>query len=553
VRRFKYILLLLFFVVALNSLARAEAVDHSRLFLFTDRDYCISGDTVWFKVEIRNGWSQNSNVVHVQLHSHNSNLIAGVKKKSTGNWAEGFIHVPDSLSTGVYFLSAFLNSQRASSVWETVNKTLFVYNRFDEEITQLQVPVADNKIEEKGIEGLISVAGGKEIFAPREKVNIDFALDKIDTSSIKNVVVRATHLDELSAQAGGRFISKSKSSKPSIPVIDEKDGFLLSGKVTDADTGEPAEKVVVLLSLYSEMPYLDYFLTDRNGDFHFFLKNAFGVANVVLQAVAEDDREFNLQVGKNYMVSEKINFQSKILTPDQSDFIANAINGVFFKKLFEESYIVEDETFYMPARFEYPFYGRPYNRVFTADFFDLPDFQEISRELLHGMQYRVRNDEVTLRLLNEPENVYFKSDPLRLINGIPVFKNRLFANFDSNDIEYIDLVLKERLYGDLNFKGVLSVSLKDKSNAWLTQQPNFFRISVPCLQPDKRPAYAGAGIEKENLPDIRQVNFWHLTETGQKQQVEFRLSDLKGKVEISVEGVTEDDILFKTSKIIEVK
>lgn len=551
-RRFKYILILLFSIAALNSLARPTG-SNSRLFLYTDRDYCVSGDTVWFKVEIRNGWRQNSNVVHLQLHSPNSNLIADVKKKSTGDWAEGFIHVPDSLSTGVYFLSAFLNSQRSSSGWEAVNNTLFVYNRFDEEITEMYVPVADNKIEEEQWENLISVSGGKEIFAPREKVKIDLGLDEIDTLSVKNVVVRVSHLDELAAEAGGRFVVQAKSSKPSIPVIDEKDGFLLSGKVTDAVTGEPAEKVVVLLSLYGEMPYLDYYFTADDGNFHFFLKNAYGVANIVLQAVAEEDREFDLQVDKNYMVSEKINLQSKILTPGQSDLIANAINGVFFKKLFGESYAVEDETFYMPARFEYPYYGKPYDRVIPADFFDLPNFREISRELLHGVQYRVQDGEITLRLLNGPENVYFKSDPLRLINGIPVFKNRLFAGFDSDDIEYIDLVLKERLYGDLNFKGILSVSLKDKSNAWMTQQPNFFSVSVPCLQPDKQPGYTKTHVEKTNLPDIRQVNFWQLTETGEKQQVEFRLSDLKGKVEISVEGVTEDGTSFKTSKIIEVK
>ena len=207
----------------------------------------------------------------------------------------------------------------------------------------------------------------------------------------------------------------------------------------------------------------------------------------------------------------------------------------------------------MPARYEVPFYGPPYERVVPADFFDLPNFREISRELLHGVQYRVNDGEITLRLLNEPENIYFKSDPLRMINGIPVFKNQILAGLNSNDIEYIDFVLKERLYGDLNFKGVLSVSLKDKSNSWMTQQPNFFSVSVPCLQPDKQPDYQNSPVQKENLPDIRQVNFWQLAKTGENRQIEFYLSDLKGKVEISVEGVTRDNILFKSSKIIEVK
>jgi 5-hydroxyisourate hydrolase-like protein (transthyretin family) len=550
VRKLKYILIFLLSAIAFQALT--QPANHSQLFLFADRDYCISGDTVWFKVEIRNGWRQNSNVVQVQLHSGNSGLISKVKKKSSGNWTEGFIRVPDSLSTGVYFLSAFLNSQRSASGWETVSKSLFVYNRFDEEVAQIQVPVAP-KLEAGQLHNLISVTGRKETFQPREKVKVDVALNEIDTAQLKNVVIRATHIGEVSAQYGGRFVTKARSSKPSIPVIDEQNGFLLSGHVTDVTTGQPAKKVVVLLSLFDEMPYLDYYLTDDDGNFHFFLKNAFGVANAVFQTVAQTEREFNLQIDKNFLVFDPIHFETKMLKAAQKEFVANSIDGAFFKKLFGSQFALDDETFFMPPRFEYPFYGRPDYRVYPAEFFDLPNFREISRELLHGLQYRVRNSETTLRLLNEPENIYFKSDPLRLINGIPVFKNQLFAGFNSTDIEFIDLVLKERLYGDLNFKGILSVSLKDKSNAWMTQQPNFFTVRVPCMQPDEQPGYAKQTAKPENLPDIRQVNFWQLTKTGERQQIQFRLSDLKGKVEISVEGVTEDGTLMKSSKIIEVK
>jgi hypothetical protein len=549
---FKYLIILIFILAGFTGIAQPQA-SHSSLFLFADRDYCISGDTVWFKVEIRNGWRKESNVVHVQLDGGGDRFITGVKKKSNNDWAEGFIHIPDSLSTGVYYFTAFLNTQRAQSSFESVKKSLFVYNRFDEEITEMKVPEPDKRLEATDYSDRISIITDKNGYSPRQKVTVDIHLAEIDSPEVEQVVIRVAHIDDLTQKTGGRFLTGAVSSKPAIPAIEEKNGFVLSGNVTDIASGKPAENVVVLLSLYGEMPYLDYYYTDSSGNFHFFLKNAFGTANAVLQAVDKNGREYDLRIDRNYLVTEPIESQSRILTPEQSELIEDAIDGVFFKKLFSGSYAIETDTFFMPARYEVPFYGPPYERVVPADFFELPNFREISRELLHGVQYRVHDGEVTLRLLNEPENIYFKSDPLRMINGIPVFKNQILARLNSNDIEYVDFVLKERLYGDLNFKGVLSVSLKDKSNSWMTQQPNFFRVPVPCLQPDQEPNYHDAQVSKENLPDVRQVNFWQLAKTGETRQIDFYLSDLKGKVEISVEGVTSNNTIFKSSKIIEVK
>lgn len=551
-RFLKKILFLVLAVAAFTGFSQS-ASGQSQLFLFADRDYCISGDTVWFKVKIRNGELDNSNVVHVQLHSGNSGLIAGIKKKSTDNWASGFIPVPDSLSTGVYFISAFLNAQRSDPQGEIVTKTLFVYNRFNEEITEMQVPVPERKLNVTDFNHLIPVKTAKKTYAPREKVKVDIGLNEIDTSVIKQVVVRASHVDGFATDNGGRVRIGASFSKPSVPHIEEKDGFLLSGHVTVDSSGEPADGIIVLLSLFGEMPYLDYYLTGDNGNFHFFLKNAFGVANIVLQAVSPDNREFNIRVDKNYLVGEKMNFHSLQLTPGQSELIANAIDGAYYNKMFGGTFILEKDTFFMPARFGFPFYGEPDKRVVPADFFELPNFREISRELLHGIQYRVHDDGITIRLLNEKDNIYFASDPLRLINGIPIYKNSLLAPLRSIEIDYIEYVQKERLYGDLNFKGILSVSLKNKSNSWMTRQPNFFRVSVLCFQPDKQPGYHNPASQVENLPDIRPVNFWQKMETGTTRQLEFCLSDLKGNVEISVEGVTGDGTFFKAAKIIEVK
>ena len=183
----------------------------------------------------------------------------------------------------------------------------------------------------------------------------------------------------------------------------------------------------------------------------------------------------------------------------------------------------------------------------------MPNFKEISRELIPGFQYRTRNDGVTFRLINTKQNKFFDDEPMRLLNGVPVFKNSLFTNLKSTDISKIEIIQDERIFGDLRFKGIIAVSLYDKSNNWMTQQPGIKQISIDCLQLDKRPNYIGLKSESTNLPDIRQVYFWEKMTPENLQNLTFNLSDLKGNVEISLEGYTDENVYFRTSKIIKVK
>jgi hypothetical protein len=156
-------------------------------------------------------------------------------------------------------------------------------------------------------------------------------------------------------------------------------------------------------------------------------------------------------------------------------------------------------------------------------------------------------------MLNIDRGNFFDNEPLRLLNGIPVFKNSFFTSLKSTDISYIDVVQNERVFGDLYFKGVLAVLLNDRSNSWLAQQPNIFQFNIPCLQVARDVAYGKAPETSATVPDVRQNFLWEVLEQGVTNNFSFYLSDVKGTVEISVEGVTKGNKVFKSSKTIEVK
>ncbi len=543
----KYLQYIVFVLWCAVNSAYSQTAGSLQLYLFTDRSWCVSGDTLWFKVAIKDGLENAGNVVHVQLDLPGKHMISSVEVKAADGRAEGYLHVPDSLSTGVYFVSAFLNPQQNLPGIKLRRKSLFVYNRFETEVSEMQVPAGAETVQE--IEP-INISTGKTVFHLRE--NVAVKLDATE-AGLTSMVVNARIVDPLSSAFGGMFLTEMKAPEPGGSYPEENNGIILSGSVSE-ETGSLAPGVIVLLSITQEIPYFDYCVSDSLGKFKFFLKNAEGQASIYLQPVSARQRQYNISVNRNYFPGKnEIEFQQHVLKPEETDFIEAAIDGSYFGKIFRGNYKIAAADFYMPARFSEPFYGEPKERVVPGDFFYLNNFREIARELLHGVQYREKNDEVNLRVFNQELFVYFDTEPLRLINGIPVFENRQFKPFDSDDIEYVDFVFRERMFGDLVFKGVLAVSLTDKSNSWLRNQTRIRNLQVTCLQPNRKNSYLQNANAAAHIPDFRTVFFQEMLLPNRTHEFEFQLSDVKGKVEILVEGITKDGQLVKAAKIIKVQ
>ena len=526
----------------------ASQIDEKNPLLFTDRGFCVSGDTVWVMLKLPENVEHEDLVARFQIEAIDGSLIGGVAIESSDSWARGFLMIPDSLSTGQYFITAFLLNGANHQI-EPVTKSLLVYNRFDEDIAQINLVTASDAEINDNQSDKIQIKTDAETYKARERVNVSFTLPA--DFNFSETVIRAAITDPLEKKLSGYRFSYRFPSAPA-PGFIEKGGYLVSGKVTGIN-GVVQPGVLVVISLTTPESYFDYCVTDSVGIFHFFVKNAFGAADAVFQVFSDTDQKFEVHL-ENCAPQRTVFFNAEpfVLTPEQTGFIKNALNSSFANRIFNPANLVQTEYFSMEMADSIPFYGPPTIRVRPEDFIDLPDFREISRELLPGFQFRVRNEKNVFRMLNRTKGEFFKTEPLRLINGIPVFNNQLFASLKSTEISHVDLVLYERIYGDLILNGVLEVSLKDKSNAWLGNQPNLFRRNIIFLQPYKNPGYYNPTPPKHSEPDTRQVFVWKKAD-GMPENFVFDLSDRKGTVEISVEGFTSENRYFKSVKTIEVK
>ena len=101
-KRTLFILLFHFIFLAGN------AQEKSRFALSTDRDLYTSGESLLFKVFASS--SIKTGIVHVDLINTKGKIISGVTRKIVDHEANGFVDLPDSLSTGTYILSTSLKN-----------------------------------------------------------------------------------------------------------------------------------------------------------------------------------------------------------------------------------------------------------------------------------------------------------------------------------------------------------------------------------------------------------------------------------------------------------
>jgi hypothetical protein len=544
------LLFLFFAILAFNSVKAQEQIH-----LFPDKSFAVSGDTIWFQIFIY-GEPQGeiSQVIHVQLDGLENKHILKVSVLCQGAFGEGYISVPDSLASGVYKLSAFSLQQNNSSSAVVNQKFIHVYNRFNSELNSVQSPADISKNVYKQ-DNTIEIKTDRENYKRGENVQVSFTVPQTEIGKYKKVWVTVGISDPISEQylTSSLPVQIVPNTESTVSLV-EKDGILFSGHLTDRKSGEPVPGAIVLFSIPDSVPFFDYCVTDDKGLFNFYLRNAVGTADLILQAVTKNQQDCLIELNNYFLETKDILTTEKLLAFNESRFVDEIVKASYFEKLFTGYNIVAPDYFFMPRQFDYPFYGEP-TRTFDPNlFFDLPDFQEISREILVGVQYRDRKDGITIRMLNNGNETIFDKEPLKLLDGIPVFNNEKLKPLNTEDILKVDVVFFERFFGDLTFPGVLSVYTKNRSIDWVDSDPQIAHFEFNCLQPALNSEFKNERVPNTHIPNLNKVLFrrsYDVVDTN--NTFSFYTSDLTGNVNIRFIIVDENNQILFCQKLISVE
>ncbi|HPT30202.1 MAG TPA: hypothetical protein PLW67_00120 [Prolixibacteraceae bacterium] len=552
----KFIFLLGLFILRTTASA-ISLPEPSGIFIFPDRSWALSGDTVWFAVSGVSPPEGSGNVVHIHLENLSGEAVSRAMVLTSDGKGEGYLPVPDSLGSGVYWLRAYTGAMRKSADAVVWGKLIPVYHRFEEEVPALLYPPEMKSVRSDGPEGMeLTVTSGE--VAVRGEVSVQVTLPENAEKWIREMVISAGIAVPGEDTADRYYPSIPEMTLPEgEEEVVERDGFYIRGRIVPASGSPLPEQSLVLLSIPGAFPWFDYCLSDKNGHFRFRLNNAWGTANVYLRALGREGEELKAELTEDLIRTGSKAGSGIIQVADTSrqKFVKEMLEADFYKRLFSPEKQINGTAFDMKRTSDVAFYGIPDHRVIPSEYIHLPDFSEICRELLPAARFRKTDGQYSLRMLDDLERKYFDKSPLRLINGVPVFNDQLLFRLKSSDILSIDLIYQERVFGDLSFKGVMAITLNDNDMNWLSEEKNLSRFTIPCLQkpfPEEAYRYPEPPLDS-HMPDLRRVFLFQRTGTSATQSFRFRVSDLKGTVLVKISGITMDNQPFSLTRKIVVK
>ena len=356
------------------TLFMSEGFSQVGTHIFPDRNFSVSGDTIWFQVLIspENG-NPCGNVVHVQLANQQNQQICNVSVLCSDNIGHGYLVVSDSLSTGIYGLSSWMNGPE-NTISKLVNQRLIsIYNRFDTPPVTSCVP--DNEMQYP-IDPNIRIVVPKQAVSTRENVEFKIEIPEDQKGRISQVFVIAGLSDPVLANGSTTYSPVTKIlGQEAMASVPENDGILLKGTIREPAQKKEIPGAIVLLSISDTLPYLDYCISDSLGRFSFFFKNFRGQGNLLLQASVTDFTESEITLDDNILQTTRLIPEVTPISSNQQKQIQSLINASYYQRVFYGSNITGGNHFSMPAKFKYPFYGKPTRTIFPDLFSYFPNFE----------------------------------------------------------------------------------------------------------------------------------------------------------------------------------
>ena len=511
--------------------------------LFTDRDVYASGETLLLKVFATE--AEQSGVVNIDLLTGKGMRITHAILKITGDQADGFIYIPDSLSSGCYFVGTSTRTNKTHTL-----KEIYIANRFADlpESNAFSRPVVDQQRIEKPIPGL-RIQGIESRYKPREKGHFTIALpDECRPASTEGISVTiATTLQEYNGQ--NFFVNRNSPVSP----ITDKEGIILEGVVRELQSDHPFKNGVVYLSIPDSIPGFNYYITGSDGRFYFLLKDYHGKVPIVIQAFDKAERQL-VRISLNEPATipvDFLTFETRNFSTEFRRCISQNTSNVTFRKIFNQPEVtIQTAPLHNPD--PYPFYGVATTTVFPKLFTDLPDFSEVSRELLPGVKFRTYNRLPVLLVNNSAQQNFFLQPPLLLLDGIPIHDLNLIKSMGSKEIDNVEICQSERFFGDLSFPGVIAIRSSKPDYSRPAVSDELIKLNLDAIQLQTT-SYTPSELPF-NEPDLRQVLLWKpsLKPEG-KLEMDFQTSDICGHYKVVIRGKSANGEIYCKEQFFEVK
>jgi hypothetical protein len=357
------------------------------------------------------------------------------------------------------------------------------------------------------------------------------------------------------------------NSSPVLKYVPEYIGHIITGKITNEQTGDPAPGIMVYLSVPGRRIQFYGCISDSNGLFHFDATQFYGANQIVVKTDELKDSIYRLE----------------IYSPFSEAYANQALPFFYFSKQYEQGLQESNlsmelanayqgstlQQFIQPKIDTTPFFEHPYKTYMLDDYTRFTTMEEVMREYVTEVGVRRNKNNFRFITVNQPGFVLqqlqpavtlFEDNPLVLLDGVPVFNINKIIAYDPLKVWRLQVVAERYYWGPIVADGIVSYTTYKGNLEGFALNPHVLLLDYEGLQEQRQfysPQYTTVTERASRLPDFRDLLYWSpdisTGKNGQKQ-LSFYTGDVPGKYLVVVQGITSggkagcSDIEFSVEK-----
>jgi hypothetical protein len=454
----------------------------------------VVGEKIWFEAAVKSGQDPSpSQVLYAELVDRFSNSVIYTKVPLEQGKALNYLLLSSAVPSDHYLLRVYTR--------------ISPYLELNQGIAQQYVTVINPKIPPKnsspsGLSDNRPIAQNQNVLRtsnsnpkPGESFRISASIDptKILSSgiSLANPYLGEEH----------RAISSDElySSIETNDLLPELFGHIVEAKVPQPDTTK-----TYFLSLHGKQSALFTDRVDSNGQIRF---DAGGLSHwdrliIQLEDGAEmEGLEIITPVIKTKFKPE-LNFPTLSISQSDFPFLSQLQKASAVESYYVESFDLDSLEVVTGFVADHTYLLDDYTRFETVE--------TVIREYVPSVAVRTRDKKKEFRLIDEAGNAVFDSNPLILVDAMPVFDSDLLSAFNPKFLSKLEVLNREFYLNDRTYPGVLSFSSYTNNFGLFPLAPSARFFDYLGLQPlieleknqFEKPATGG------RFPDLRTILFW---------------------------------------------
>jgi hypothetical protein len=323
----------------------------------------------------------------------------------------------------------------------------------------------------------------------------------------------------------------------------EFQGHFIYGKVINTITNQPARGIESYLAALDFPARVYASISDDQGNVRFEVKDFYGAKEVTVQSNLTQDSIYRYEMANPFSkqfattLIDRFRFEKTAENQLLTRAINMQTNNAFLPKAFAEPKApITDST---------AFFGEPDEKYFLDDFTRFPTMEEVLREYVRGIAVRRRQKEFHFRMTDKlVPNVFYSTDPLTLLDGIPIFNIDRLMEMDPLKIKKIETMNGRYFLGGVTATGIASFSTYQNDLAGFELSPKVLVFPYDGVQTPRefyQPRYDTKANLDSRLPDFRNLLLWSpnvTTDASGKAQIQFTTSDQPGRYRVVIQGMT---------------